>query len=513
MNTGLRLFQGSSLQVFNLAFQVAVSFFMLPFLIHNLGDRMYGFWVLVGDFIAYYNLLDLGLSSAVSRYFSHGMGEGDEEAQKETVRSSMFLFGLLGVLAILLTLLVVFLCPIFIPDKEESGLFREVFLVMGIAIALGFPAKTFHGILISHLRFDLTAAASMGRVILQTAAVVYCVTQGYGLFALALATAAASVFEYACLYFFARRFFPPLRLEFHRFKPQMTRELLKFGGKGFVAQIADLFRFKADTFVIAGMMGLSLVTPYSVSARLIEYYRLLIINALGVFTPIFSRYVGSGDREALLRQFRRSMKLNVVGTILIALFIAFYGHPFLTVWIGENAEASYKIALILVAGTALALMQNPAVSLLFALKQHHYFMYINLGEAVANLAISLALAGPFGIYGVAWGTTITMTFTKLLIQPYFVCKAADISLRDYYLRLMLVPALMTFAAMAPFFLGAYYLVRPSYLNLALIVTANGLYFLPIFWFAFMDREDRETFGKIFLRRAAKPAENSDGTAS
>jgi O-antigen/teichoic acid export membrane protein len=52
---------------------LAISFFMMPFLVRNLGDRMYGIWTLVGSVLGYYGLIDIGLSSAVVRFISRAV--------------------------------------------------------------------------------------------------------------------------------------------------------------------------------------------------------------------------------------------------------------------------------------------------------------------------------------------------------------------------------------------------------------------------------------------------------
>jgi O-antigen/teichoic acid export membrane protein len=61
----------------NLAATVLVSFLMVPFVVHRLGDRMYGIWALVSTFISYYGLMDLGLSTAVARFLAGAAGTHD----------------------------------------------------------------------------------------------------------------------------------------------------------------------------------------------------------------------------------------------------------------------------------------------------------------------------------------------------------------------------------------------------------------------------------------------------
>ena len=69
-----KVLPGSALRVVNLFVGVVISLFLIPFIVHHLGDRLYGFWSLVGTFVGYYGLLDLGLSSAVSQFVCVAIG-------------------------------------------------------------------------------------------------------------------------------------------------------------------------------------------------------------------------------------------------------------------------------------------------------------------------------------------------------------------------------------------------------------------------------------------------------
>src|ERR1700674_401113 len=77
-SVGRKLIAGSVLQVANLIAAAISSFFLMPFVVHLLGDRIYGFWSLASAFVVYYNMLDFGLSTAVSQYISMAIGRNDQ---------------------------------------------------------------------------------------------------------------------------------------------------------------------------------------------------------------------------------------------------------------------------------------------------------------------------------------------------------------------------------------------------------------------------------------------------
>ena len=76
----------------------------MPFVINSLGDRMYGFWTLIGTFLGYYGLIDFGLSSAVNRYISEAVGAQDSKKCNNIFNTALVLFSILGVIALALSL-------------------------------------------------------------------------------------------------------------------------------------------------------------------------------------------------------------------------------------------------------------------------------------------------------------------------------------------------------------------------------------------------------------------------
>src|SRR5215475_1017580 len=125
-STARLLASGSALRVANLATQIVVAFFLTPFVIHCLGDRMYGFWSLVGTFIGYYGLLDLGLGGAVSVYLSRALGKGDQEECRSVFSAAMQLYVVLGVVVLAVSVVLAFLAPLFTRNPQDAALFWKI---------------------------------------------------------------------------------------------------------------------------------------------------------------------------------------------------------------------------------------------------------------------------------------------------------------------------------------------------------------------------------------------------
>src|SRR5262245_64437984 len=99
VSTRALLVRGSALQVTSLLAGIAVSFYLMPFLIHALGDRWYGIWALIGSITSYYALLDFGLTSAVTRFLARALARAERTDASAVIVTGLVIFGGVGALA------------------------------------------------------------------------------------------------------------------------------------------------------------------------------------------------------------------------------------------------------------------------------------------------------------------------------------------------------------------------------------------------------------------------------
>ncbi len=114
---------------------------------------------------------------------------------------------------------------------------------------------------------------------------------------------------------------------------------------------------------------------------------------------------------------------------------------------------------------ATTITQISGYTLLMAMNRHKVFAVITLGEGIANVLLSIILAKYMGLLGVALGTAIPMVFVKLVLQPYFVCKAGAIDILSYFRPIFIPLALgaICSAAILQFDL-AFFVSRLSWLS-------------------------------------------------
>lgn len=484
-----KLIKGSFLRVSNLLVTIVVTFFMMPFVIRSLGDRWYGLWILVGTFVGYYGFFDLGLSSAIQRFVSRALGEGDNTGMSRVFNTCLVMFIIAGLLSLVISIVVAAISPAFIDDPTDIHIFRVVIMLIGLDMALSFPVRAFEGFLYANVRFDVVNIIEISKLLTRTAFIVVFLLRGHGIIALALITLSVDIVSYLCVALYVRRSFPGISVDITQFERGRIRQLFSYSIYSFLSNVANKLRFHVDSFVITGFLGLSFVTHYNIGARISMYYMLLITSATALMMPVFSRLEGMGDYEQIRDKFVFVSKLNAIFSVFIGGSILIYGKAFITRWMGSAYLDSFHVLLVLIIGLVFNTIQITSVTLLYSLSKHKLYSVIVMAEGAANLLLSLLLVRRYGIIGVAMGTTIPMLVTSLFIVPVYANRVISLDI-SRYIKAVLGGILLG----AALHFGSWLLVRDlmldSYRRILMLGIATSAVYLAVNMFVLLDRDER-----------------------
>lgn len=503
MSIAASLLRGSAFRTAELLALLGTTFFVTPLLVHELGGRLYGFWTLVGTFVGYYGFLDIGLTAAASRYLSQALGKGDEAELDRVASTAYYLFAAGAVVVGAATAASALACPLFIGDAAEAALFQKLILLMGAAAAVGFPSKVYTGMLTAGVRHDAIAGLSIARIALCNGGIYLALKTGHGIAGVAAVTFATTVLHYAATGLAARALFPKVRIATVAFETSRVASMFDYGAKVFVCQIGDILRMRLDTVVIAAFLGAGLVTPYVVGVRLVEGFVQLVRSSVGMMLPVFSRYEGRGDYDAIRDALLKVTKLSAILTGFVGFSLIFYGRAFILRWMGPGFETSYWVAAILCVSMIVALPQSPGIQLLYGVSKHKEYAVLSLCEGLVNLALSVILLRPLGLYGVALGTLASAALFKLLVQPTLVCRAARLPVRTYLVEGIALPLAKTAGALALFFAAASRWVSADYGAIAACAAVQTALFAPVAYFFIMDAPGRRAVSSALRSLAPK----------
>ena len=174
---------------FSLGVSILVGIFLSPFILHRLGNTAYGAWILVFSVTGYYGLFDLGIRSSVIRYVSTYTATNDTESVSRLINTALLVYAAIGATAIVTTLVISgFLGSLFRMPSDFLQTARVLFLMVGTAVGLGFPAGVFGGILEGLNHFYFVNVTNLAATLLRALLIVISLKLGYGLLVVAFVT-------------------------------------------------------------------------------------------------------------------------------------------------------------------------------------------------------------------------------------------------------------------------------------------------------------------------------------
>ena len=284
-----RLFRGSIAQTLHIVVTIGVGLFMLPFMVSQLGESMYGIWILIGGFTATLYLFDFGFATAVTRFMARYIQQEDTRKANQVINSSLIIYSGLAVVVMLASAVIAWVSPVWVENPDNVLLIRLLILIAGLQIALGFPFKAFAGIAAAYVRYDLTAWCRIVVKVLSTVCSVIALLHGYELLAISLVQLGASILTDIILISIAKYLHPAMRIRREFVDRETMRSLFNYSNWAFLIDITNLAKDKADIFLIGAYLGTSLLTTYYVAVRLVEYSLQFLTKATGMSTPVRHR--------------------------------------------------------------------------------------------------------------------------------------------------------------------------------------------------------------------------------
>ena len=483
-----------------MAISAVTAFFMMPFMVSHLGERWYGIWILVAGLVANTYLLDLGMATAVTRYVAKHLAANDDRGANEVINTCLAIYSVLACIIFAAATVIGIFAEIFVKDVSDLFVIRATIIILGLQYATEFPFKAFAGIISSYVRYDLLMLSRLLNLALSTGLFVYFIGRGYGILTLALIVFGADQISNLLYYRIAKHLFRDLTISFSFVRRGLVRELFTYSTWSFLIQIANQFRFRIDSLVIGWLISASAVTHYAVGIRLVEYFVDFVYKATNMMTPVFTRHFFQQDFDEIRRKYLLLTRINAILALFGGGMIIILGRSFIVRWMGPSFEQSYPVLVILMCAMIVEVTGNYADNILYAISKHKYLAVVNAVEAVLNLAISITLARPLGIAGVALGTALPLLFFRLFIIPVVVGRLIGLSVWRFY-RALLPVTLFTTVYLAVFALiFGRFLESPSYSAIAAVgIAAAPIYLLVVPFVAFDAAERASLLGLLPAR--------------
>ncbi len=477
------LFKNVGSSWFALGVSISVGIFISPYIIHHLGDDAYGLWVLIFSITGYYGLFDLGIRSSIVRYVATYSATHNQEELNRLVSTALFTYSGIGAIALLITLTGTFYVDSIFPISEDFlHTARLLFLIVGSAVALGFPMGVFGGVLEGLQRFYLLNFTSIGATMLRAVAIVITIQHGHGLLAVAAITVLMPLIS-GLVNAIVVLSILPLRLSIKNFNRESVRRIATYSSSTLIIIVAARLRFKTDAMVIGKFVGAAAITYFTIGSRLVDYAGEVVSGLAQVFVPMSSQSDATGDLTGLRKIFVAGNRACALVIFPMAAILIILGKSVIEAWVGARYVAtSYPVLLVLVIPSTLMWAQSASGRVLFGMAKHKTLAIVTLLEGSANLFLSILLVRRFGILGDAAGTAIPLACTTLFFLPRHLCRVLKLRIGIYLREAFLLPVMLCAPLVAALLLMRHWFVAHNYFQLAIqLVVGSVVYGVGLLW--------------------------------
>jgi len=458
-----------------LATDVVAGLFLSPYILHHLGDTAFGLWVLIFSITGYYGLFDFGIRSSVLRYVSKFLATHDREGLNKVINTSLFSYVCVGAFTLLLTLgISTYIDTLFRISPEFHSTARWLLLMVGTAVALGFPLGITGSVLEGLQRFDLLNATGIGATLVRTALIVVALQHGRGLLTVAGITVALPMIASLVRGGIVLRLCP-LTLGWRYVDRTTFKQMAGYSGITFMIIVAGRLKFKTDEIIIGSMMSAAAITYFNVGARIVDYAGEVVVGLAQIFVPMSSHSEATGNTEGLRRIFVVGNRFCALAIFPICATLVILGKSIIEVWVGQKYVAqSYPVLVIMILATTLMWAQGASTRVLFGIGKHGTLAVVTLIEGISNVILSVLLVRPYGIVGDALGTAIPLFCSMIFFLPGHLCRRLGVRMSTYLREAYLLPAVLCIPLVLAMLLMKAWFVPHTYTQLAVHFLAAGL---------------------------------------
>lgn len=430
------------------ASQVAVTFFLTPFILQSLGHERYGVWTIVMSITGYYGLLDLGFRASLTQYLTRYLATANYDELNRSASTSFVANSIAGCIVLVASAACAAAAPLLfkIPNELASDV-RWAIVVVGLGAALQFPFFVFSSVFVATQRYDLANVIGVTTRLAQAGGFVIALSLGYGLTGLSIALLATNSVDYLLRWWLALRLIPQLDVTPRRACFENIRELLNFGIWNSLIGGSRRVMSYADSIIIGMYLPVAAVTPFALATSLAAYLDHFLVPAARVFFPEATRLHARGEHDSLRNLFLSGSRLMLSLAVVGAVIASIWARDFFALWVGQEIETNdysppSTLFIVLVIAATLTTGQRIGNQVLLGSLVLRPLALLLFLETGVNVVVSVFLLPSLGLMGVAIGTLLAAAIFQGLLHPLLLCQTLKIRPYVYLSSVVLRPVLV-----------------------------------------------------------------------
>ncbi|MBK1882419.1 oligosaccharide flippase family protein [Luteolibacter pohnpeiensis] len=401
----------------------------------ELTSAEFGFWALLWSLFGYGILLDFGFGFTAQKAVAEKTAVGDTPGLSRLLSTIFWTYVFMS-----LVLLTIFLCirSPFLKGMsvhpEDMSEFGQAYLVFFIGLSIMFPLGLFPEILRGLQRSDLANWIGIGSTLLNFSFILWGLKADWPFPVLMGASVITSAMQNLAAAIISVRKLPGLSLSPRLFDWRSVRVQMGFSLVAYLITFSNLVMAKSDQLVISLTIGVSAVVIYQAGFKMGEMLNTFSVQLQGMLSPAAASLRASGDDEGLKQLLMQSSRITFLLVTPLYVLSAVYLEPLISILTGMKSvpHSTWWIGQVLLLAVYSSQLTNSCSKrVMMMCGKEKKLLAMSIGDALANVVLSIILAYQFGVLGVSIGTLVpTMLVGWFWIVP-LTLKTLDVKFFDF----------------------------------------------------------------------------------
>lgn len=488
-----QLKKGALLTYLNIFLTNIIGVVLTPFIIRSLGDSEYGLYTLIGSFVIYLSLMDMGLNNTIVRFVAKYRLQNNKVAEQEFLSTTMIVyFGISFVLVLIGILLFFNIDSIFDKSLTEVEIHKAkiMFVILVFNLSFSLPGGAFQAICNAYEHFVFPRVVTIVKYLLRAVSIVAILSLGSKAIGLVILETVLSLITIivTAIYVY-QKLNIRISLKTHNFS--LVKEIFNYSFWVFLFGIVAKFQWNAGQVVLGMNTNTVTVAIFGVGIMLGGYYGAFASAINGLLIPKATKMVlDNSDGNTLTEAMIRIGRINfyILAFILSGFYL--FGQQFILLWVGKTYSNSWLVALLVMLVVTLPLIQVFGNSVLEAKRKNKFKSIVSLISVGAAVAIGYNLTFVYGMYGIIFPLVIAMALNSLIMNFYYK-KIFGFRIFYFFKHAIFKSALvyLTVTGIVGYFLQ--FVQINSWINLLLFIFLYSVIFAVISYFLLFNNFERQ----------------------
>ena len=426
---------GIFLSYLNIILHAIIGFLYVPILLHYIGKSEYGLYQLMGSLIAYFSIMDFGLTAAVIRFYTKYKALDDKKGMENILALSLRGYGIVTAIVFAGGIL----CYSFLDNVFGSAMTlaelieaKEIFLLLLLNVVITLSTMVFRAVINAHEKFLVLKGLETVQLILQPLLVI-CILQRYpSAFSVATVQTGINILLVLSRIYYCFRVLH-VRIHFYGWDRELFHEFKRLALSAFVVSLIDQVFWKTNQVILGAVQGTTAVAIYSIASLIYMNYMALSTAISGVYLPHITEMVAKGESiDRLSELFIQIGRWQYYLLALVASGFILFGKQFISIWAGPGFEDAYYITILIILPFTIDLIQNIGLSILQALNRYELRARIYFFVGVLNLILAIPLGIKWSGIGCAIATGLSMFIGNGLVMNWVYGHKIKLAIKEFW---------------------------------------------------------------------------------